>query len=350
MADLRAHIRAREDPGNAERLCRDIVLNREALAQRLLEDGISHFWTDFGVMPSVQNHKADSQPTQNNLISDHISISDDSDEDGDAIISHDDHQEPADRDYVGEDANKEPENPTRAREKHAYTRQTHSPPSPRPKRRRRNSSEHLAGIYDLPSSPFEEDRDETGRRQIKIGDVEEQDFIFQFPEMGPGYFIVRCDRGKHIHHFQEDPLKPYRGQPIMVNHFKSKAPSSKCHKKDDAKTYSTIEIMKEFGYRVVDYDNSDVDSERVKASNEKLALKLDQNKSRHKGKEKMAAPPKYKPATSRKGVSPEYTATKPQLVESDILPSEEHGLAQEEQQQQQHRTRTASATLSPPGW
>ncbi|KAH6617787.1 hypothetical protein B0J18DRAFT_261321 [Chaetomium sp. MPI-SDFR-AT-0129] len=111
-------------------------------------------------------------------------------------------------------------------------------------------------------------------RRIDQDEVEGTDFIFRYPDFGPGYFVVRCDRREAIHRFERDPFLratgPHqRGLSQLVSHFN--LVSLKCHPREEARLFSADEIVKKFGYRVVDHDGDDVDTDWVEHSNYRLA-------------------------------------------------------------------------------
>ncbi|KAJ4287409.1 hypothetical protein N0V88_007681 [Collariella sp. IMI 366227] len=120
------------------------------------------------------------------------------------------------------------------------------------------------------NSRLEATREEalTRIRTILAHEVEGMDFIFRYPLVGPGYFVVRCDRyktvlGEFIHQFKEDPFEYKRA----VRHFNQVAPKRKCHEAQDKKFCSEEEVVRKFGYRVVDTEGNDVVSDWVAESN-----------------------------------------------------------------------------------
>ncbi|KAK4145559.1 uncharacterized protein C8A04DRAFT_26557 [Dichotomopilus funicola] len=113
----------------------------------------------------------------------------------------------------------------------------------------------------------------TNIRRINQDEVEGMDFIFRYPSVGPGYFVVRCDRREEIHRFERNPFLPatgpgQKGLSRLVSHFN--LVSMRCHLREDARLLSADEIVRTFGYRVVDHDDNDVDTNWVERSNTRL--------------------------------------------------------------------------------
>ncbi|KAK4032664.1 hypothetical protein C8A01DRAFT_40895 [Parachaetomium inaequale] len=294
MAELSASIQAEENEHRAERLCREMVFGRKALAQKLARDGIQHFRDKFGIdIPAVLNN-----------VDNPIVIDSDADE-VESNAGLDDDEEAADQDRAGGGSHSLSSPNSSQRKRTRNDRPNVLPP--RRKRNRPNCLRPPDPVYDFSSVEAEDIRDSTGVRRIRAHDVEGQDFIFPYPAIGPGYFVVRCDRGKFRHQFQQDPLSLFRGRHIMVNHFNRKAPKPPCHERDEAKEYAAEELVRLFGYRVVDEEDNDVDSDWVERSNERLARTVDREKKKNKknqakGKQKAPMRPGRAPCSSRKGI------------------------------------------------
>jgi len=110
-------------------------------------------------------------------------------------------------------------------------------------------------------------------RTIDAKLVKERDYIFPFPSLGMGWYVVRCDRGQPENQsfltFRADPLKnPSAGDSSpAINHFdKTTCPGH------EAKNYTAEQIVREFGYRVV---GGEVDENWVAKSNQKLPFGRD---------------------------------------------------------------------------
>lgn len=84
-------------------------------------------------------------------------------------------------------------------------------------------------------------------RTIPAEDVEKKDFIFPYPEVEPGYFVIRCDsNAEAVHHFEGHPLDLNRA----TRHFVQANPKRKCHKSEDAVLCREKEtVLRKFGYR-----------------------------------------------------------------------------------------------------
>ncbi|KAL2198051.1 hypothetical protein P885DRAFT_34426 [Corynascus similis CBS 632.67] len=133
-------------------------------------------------------------------------------------------------------------------------------------------------------------------RTLAKDEVEGDDFIFPYPGLGPGFFIVRCDSETLLHRFEEDPLRITGGRPFLVKHFSST--SKRCHRRDKNGPLPTVpDIIKTSGYRgmlylkayapsmfianhytrvliVIDYNGENVTHEWVEESNRRLAYRL----------------------------------------------------------------------------
>jgi hypothetical protein len=60
-------------------------------------------------------------------------------------------------------------------------------------------------------------------RTINADNVQQEEFVFPYPSVGPGYFVIRCGSGKHEYRFREDPLHESRA----FRHFRHKKRT--CH-------------------------------------------------------------------------------------------------------------------------
>ncbi|KAK4151531.1 hypothetical protein C8A00DRAFT_35828 [Chaetomidium leptoderma] len=110
---------------------------------------------------------------------------------------------------------------------------------------------------------------------VDMGIVENKDFVFPYPAVGPGYFVLWCARARFKHRFTEDPFLDNRA----IKHFERVAPDSKCHKRDDAKTYKPEdgeELVRKFGWRVVNSNGGNVESDWVEANNARLAEEMEE--------------------------------------------------------------------------
>lgn len=71
-------------------------------------------------------------------------------------------------------------------------------------------------------------------------------WAFEYPSVGPGYFVLLCnDSFELAHHFKDNPLCASRG----IRHFASK--DSKCHKHIEGlpAKLSERELVERFGYQ-----------------------------------------------------------------------------------------------------
>ncbi|GAB1316046.1 hypothetical protein MFIFM68171_06256 [Madurella fahalii] len=147
-------------------------------------------------------------------------------------------------------------------------------------------------VYDL-SSDAEDTQGLTDIRTIESQEVEGNDFIFEYRAAGPGWFVVRCDgdfvTSNIMHNFDAHPFFRNRAK----KHFLQKKARERCHAEDVQGDYSHEEIMRKFGYRVVDSEGNNVTKEWVKASNERLAITKEKGKAKSK--------PKSKPKADNKG-------------------------------------------------
>ncbi|KAL2147490.1 hypothetical protein VTI28DRAFT_8745 [Corynascus sepedonium] len=147
------------------------------------------------------------------------------------------------------------------------------PIRPQPKGRCRNKHLYANRPNDGVSLGFENNRETPDIRTLAKDEVEGDDFIFPYPGLGPGFFIVRCDSETLLHRFEEDPLRITGGRPFLVKHFSST--SKRCHRRDKNGPLPTVpDTIKTSGYRVIDYDGENVTHEWVEESNRRLAYRL----------------------------------------------------------------------------
>lgn len=124
------------------------------------------------------------------------------------------------------------------------------PPSPRPA---------SANSKAQPPSPtLESSSTLSGARAVKnkdllTTDVEGTDFVFKYPDYGPGWFVIRCtpkDGSSAAVCFKEHPLSTVgiNSSSPAKRHFNE---SHKCsgHNTTDTKKLSSIEIMEAYSYR-----------------------------------------------------------------------------------------------------
>ncbi|KAK3897635.1 hypothetical protein C8A05DRAFT_38801 [Staphylotrichum tortipilum] len=171
-------------------------------------------------------------------------------------------------------------------------------------------SNHTRDVYDPPTSEPANDVASANIRTILTHDVEEVDYIFPYPELGPGHFIIRCDSGDiSTHSFEFPPLEMNRAG----RHFVQRNPKGRCHREEDAVFITKNDAMiRRFGYRVLDSDGNNVDDAWVARSNKKLAQKVERRKrakARAKARNKPRKPPKARfGRTARRGISPRAAA------------------------------------------
>jgi hypothetical protein len=74
--------------------------------------------------------------------------------------------------------------------------------------------------------------------------IEGNEYIFEYPSFGPGWFVLRCHHGEVTapHTFDRDPLAANRA----LDHFNDPK-AYNCH--DTSKRYTLDEIVMNFGYR-----------------------------------------------------------------------------------------------------
>ncbi|KAH6842755.1 hypothetical protein B0I37DRAFT_203026 [Chaetomium sp. MPI-CAGE-AT-0009] len=229
MEEISTMLRA--DVGNgpeAERLCRATVLDRQALTQKLRDSLLTHWCEEGGYrIPPVLGHFM-VQP---------ISLDSETDETSD--------DEPA-----SHAANHPPTRNNGLQRKRARHDRPNSPES-RARRARRDYDGLPYDGYDGPS-PEVNTNSIHFSKTIPFYEVEGVDFIFQYPAIGPGYYVVRCEGPSHMHQFKEDPLQ-LRGRKaprcVMIKHFARRYPTPKCHEKEEAETYTVDQIITKFGYR-----------------------------------------------------------------------------------------------------
>ncbi len=78
-------------------------------------------------------------------------------------------------------------------------------------------------------------------RPISEWEVEGKEYIFRYPALGSGWFVVRCERGeKEALLFQTNPFHDNQA----LNHF-----NSKCKYHDATRKYTELEMMEAFGRR-----------------------------------------------------------------------------------------------------
>ncbi|KAL2187200.1 hypothetical protein L209DRAFT_753097 [Thermothelomyces heterothallicus CBS 203.75] len=174
----------------------------------------------------------------------------------------------------------------------------HTSPRSRHRRTRRNRN-----LYDNPTLGLENNRAAAGVRTIMKYEVEGLDFIFPFPSLGPGFFVVRCDRERIEHHFEKDPLRLYGNRTQLVRHFSAR--NARCHTWDRGSRPLTVEeIIQNWGYRVVENNGTDnVNSEWVAESNESLRHngKLMGKKTADGSHRRVPERPQFEPVSSRVG-------------------------------------------------
>ncbi|KAK4162897.1 hypothetical protein QBC43DRAFT_71352 [Cladorrhinum sp. PSN259] len=132
-----------------------------------------------------------------------------------------------------------------------------------------------------------------GTRAMKNKDllsteVEGIDFMFKYPDYGPGWFVIRCpskDDTKSPVSFKEHPLSAFGpSKPsLALRHFNNDDGTCYGHSAYKKKPYSSAEIMELFGHRVRGVHGARVDEGWVTSSNE--MLKSDGSKEKVVGKE-----------------------------------------------------------------
>ncbi|KAK4126829.1 hypothetical protein N657DRAFT_177490 [Parathielavia appendiculata] len=164
-------------------------------------------------------------------------------------------------------------------------------------------------------APSDSEENSTDIRTIDAVGVEGIDFIFRNPGTGHGYYIVRCSQGESVYHFKYNPFDHAKR---AIKHFNLKNPRPKCHeRRHDATIYGDgdlEEIIKKFGYRVVNSDGSDVDNDWVEQSNARLAEENAKEKNKAKpqtkGKQKVSTvPPVQLDPARREPVQPACSAS-----------------------------------------
>lgn len=87
-------------------------------------------------------------------------------------------------------------------------------------------------------------------RTIDANLVKARDYIFRFPSLGRGWYVVRCDRGRpenqRFTRFKAHPFEnPSEINPSpAMNHFNKRTCPG-----HEAKSYTDLQIVREFGYR-----------------------------------------------------------------------------------------------------
>ncbi|AEO59101.1 hypothetical protein MYCTH_2111332 [Thermothelomyces thermophilus ATCC 42464] len=140
-------------------------------------------------------------------------------------------------------------------------------------------------------------------------EVEGLDFMFQYPPLGPGFFVVRCDSQRIEHHFEKDPLRMYGNRTQLARHFSAR--NARCHMWDRGSRPPTVEeIIRNWGYRgrplksvVENNGKDDVNSEWVAESNESLRHngKLMGKKTADGSHRRVPERPQFEPVSSRVG-------------------------------------------------
>ncbi|KAK0704110.1 hypothetical protein B0T21DRAFT_377953 [Apiosordaria backusii] len=86
-------------------------------------------------------------------------------------------------------------------------------------------------------------------RTIPCAEVVGQDWIFEFPTIGPGWFILRCDKeipvDGYCHHFRTNPIVGNRA----LKHFTNRATATKCHSTPVPGDWTLEMIVREYGYK-----------------------------------------------------------------------------------------------------
>lgn len=283
MEVMSVYMRTNLDEAEAERLCRTTVLDRQALGQAILDPLLSHCCKKEGFIIS---------PTLSRYMPEPITLDSDSDDTEDSDTSDDDTAvQPGrhlpTRNDLRASHRRIPFLLSQAYEKTLTCCRTPQrgrtlngrPNSPEPQPRSvQRAYEEPPDVYEVPSpeaaldtvvvvrfiprTPTPRPNDEppyansvrnqqrgTDNGTIQSFAVEGVDFIFPYPAVGPGYYVVRCDRAIYMHQFDEDPFRLWGGTNALVKHFARKCPKPTCHRRKDARIYTTDQIITKFGYR-----------------------------------------------------------------------------------------------------
>ncbi|KAL2019406.1 hypothetical protein VTK56DRAFT_9697 [Thermocarpiscus australiensis] len=142
---------------------------------------------------------------------------------------------------------------------------------------------------DSSDSECSNDRTLDSIRTISSTDVEGLDYIFRYPRFGPGHFVIRCDADAEtssvVYRFEGlAPLSRNRA----IKHFSDDSPKQRCHDITVSGRYTEEEIVRKFGYRVVDEKGNNVTREWAARSNGRLQA----TRKKAQGKQKAPVPPK----------------------------------------------------------
>lgn len=134
-------------------------------------------------------------------------------------------------------------------------------------------------------------------RAVRDESVQGKEFVFPYPAIGPGFFVIRCVSNKKTQIFVEDPWH----QDLAIRHFKFR--KRICHEETGPKTYTNEEIVRKFGYAgkprylgpvtgrgpavkdlhqptaVIDSEGDDVDGDWVARSNAHLPKEAERRKA-----------------------------------------------------------------------
>ncbi|KAK3292471.1 uncharacterized protein B0H64DRAFT_229198 [Chaetomium fimeti] len=317
MAENSAILRNTVNGPEAERLCRTTVLDKQTLAQRVLQSVLVHL---------CENNGFKIPPVRREFMIEPITLDSDTDDGEGNEVSDNAAAVQADtRSATGNN------NPPRKRTRDDRP----NAPGSRARRARRDDDLPPDHAYDGPEP--ETNTNSTSIATIQGYEVEGLDFIFQYPAVGPGYYVVQCQSPGHDdeHCFKEDPLQ-LRGRKeprcVMVRHFADPSPTPR---------FTVDQIMRRFGRRVVDAEDADVTDEWVENSNRRLASDAAKSSKKKQpgGKQKApvapspvapspaapspAAPPRwpptpgYDPCTGRGGISPLSSEPSPAPPEAE---------------------------------
>jgi hypothetical protein len=76
---------------------------------------------------------------------------------------------------------------------------------------------------------------------VRADDIREKEYAFQYPTVGPGFFVIRCGQGEKMSIFVDDPLC----NGFAIEHFEK--PGGKCHGKR-RQTYTDEQLVRNFGF------------------------------------------------------------------------------------------------------
>ncbi|KAK0615554.1 hypothetical protein B0T17DRAFT_346820 [Bombardia bombarda] len=121
---------------------------------------------------------------------------------------------------------------------------------------------------------------QTKGKDLDAWEVEGEDFIFQYPSFGPGWFVLRCDFGdfRPPVQFKANPFDAMI--PLAMQHYNTEN-GCKGHVHRRREQYTADEIMQEHGHRV---RGNGVNEEWVRSANHRLEIELAKTQSAKKAR------------------------------------------------------------------